>query len=145
MCKIPYFNYQLNFQSSHLTKNETEDASKRISSYCMGALNCLLDQNKNWKLKNGPRLSTLPYSRDVKKACKVEPCTLLPLVGSMLIKFTSSQRSSQILPQIHFLAEEASCKIMRKQCARFHFACLFIIIFHATFFRFIYTRVSVTY
>ena len=37
--KIPYFNYQLNFQSSHLTKEETEDASKRLSSYCMGALN----------------------------------------------------------------------------------------------------------
>ena len=39
--KIPYFNYQLNFQSSHLTKKETEDASKRLSSYCMGALNCI--------------------------------------------------------------------------------------------------------
>ena len=36
---IPYFNYQINFQSSHLTKKETEDASKRLSSYCMGALN----------------------------------------------------------------------------------------------------------
>ena len=39
MAKIPYLNYQLNFQSSHLTKKETEDASKRLSSYCMGALN----------------------------------------------------------------------------------------------------------
>ena len=37
--KIPYFNYQLNFQSSHLTKKETEDAFKRLSSYCIGALN----------------------------------------------------------------------------------------------------------
>ena len=41
LAKIPYFNYQLNFQSSHLTKKETEDASKRLSSYCMGALNYL--------------------------------------------------------------------------------------------------------
>ena len=39
LAKIPYFNYQINFQSSHLTKKETEDASKRLSSYCMGALN----------------------------------------------------------------------------------------------------------
>ena len=39
LAKIPYFYYQINFQSSHLTKKETEDASKRISSYCMGALN----------------------------------------------------------------------------------------------------------
>ena len=36
---ILYFNFQRNFQSSHLTKKETEDASKRLSSYCMGALN----------------------------------------------------------------------------------------------------------
>ena len=36
---IPYFNFQINFQSSHLTKKETEDASKRLLSYCMGALN----------------------------------------------------------------------------------------------------------
>ena len=36
---IPYFNFQINFQSSHLTKKETEDASKRLSSYCMGAFN----------------------------------------------------------------------------------------------------------
>ena len=36
---IPYVNFQINFQSSHLTKKETEDASKRLSSYCMGALN----------------------------------------------------------------------------------------------------------
>ena len=41
LAKIPYFNYQINFQSSHLTKKETEDASKRLSSYCMGALNFL--------------------------------------------------------------------------------------------------------
>ena len=40
LVKIPYLNYQINFQSSHLTKKETEDASKRLSSYCMGALNC---------------------------------------------------------------------------------------------------------
>ena len=39
LAKIPYFYYQINFQSSHLTKKETEDASKRLSSYCMGALN----------------------------------------------------------------------------------------------------------
>ena len=39
LAKIPHFNYQINFQSSHLTKKETEDASKRLSSYCMGALN----------------------------------------------------------------------------------------------------------
>ena len=39
LAKIPYFNYQINFQSSHLTKKEAEDASKRLSSYCMGALN----------------------------------------------------------------------------------------------------------
>ena len=38
LAKIPYFNYQINFQS-HLTKKETEDASKRLSSYCMGAVN----------------------------------------------------------------------------------------------------------
>ena len=36
---IPYFNFQINFQSSLLTKKETEDASKRLSSYCMAALN----------------------------------------------------------------------------------------------------------
>ena len=35
LAKIPYFNYQINFQSSHLTKKVTEDASKRLSSYCM--------------------------------------------------------------------------------------------------------------
>ena len=39
LAKIPYFNYQINFQS-HLTKKETDNASKRLSSYCMGALNC---------------------------------------------------------------------------------------------------------
>ena len=39
LAQIPYFNYQINSQSSHLTKKETEDASKRLSSYCMGALN----------------------------------------------------------------------------------------------------------
>ena len=41
LANIPYFNFQINFQSSHLTKKETEDASKRLSSYCMGALNCV--------------------------------------------------------------------------------------------------------
>ena len=41
LAKIPYFNYQINFQSFHLTTKETEDASKRLSSYCMGALNFL--------------------------------------------------------------------------------------------------------
>ena len=40
LANIPYFNFQINFLSSHLTKKETEDASKRLSSYCMGALNC---------------------------------------------------------------------------------------------------------
>ena len=44
LAKIPYFNYQINFQSSHLTKKETEDASKRLSSYCMGALNCKINK-----------------------------------------------------------------------------------------------------
>ena len=34
---------------------------------------------------------------------------------------------------------------MRKQCARFHFEGLFLIIFHAKLFRFIYTRVSATF
>ena len=39
LANIPYFNFQINFQSYHLTKKETEDASKRLSSYCIGALN----------------------------------------------------------------------------------------------------------
>ena len=39
LAKIPYLNYQLNVQSSNLTKKETEDTSKRLSSYCTGALN----------------------------------------------------------------------------------------------------------
>ena len=39
---ISYFNFQINFQSCHLTKKETEDASKRLSSYCMGVLNCYI-------------------------------------------------------------------------------------------------------
>ena len=37
----PYFNFQINFQSSHVTKKATKDASKRLSSYCMGALNLI--------------------------------------------------------------------------------------------------------
>ena len=36
---IPYSNCQIKFQSSHLTKKETEDASNRLSTFCMGALN----------------------------------------------------------------------------------------------------------
>ena len=40
LANIPYFNFQINFQSSHLTKKKIEDASKRLSSYCVGALNC---------------------------------------------------------------------------------------------------------
>ena len=39
LAEIPYFSYQINFQSFHLTKKETEDVFKRLSSYCMGALN----------------------------------------------------------------------------------------------------------
>ena len=39
LANIPYSNCQINFQSSHLTKKETEDVSKRLSTYCMGALN----------------------------------------------------------------------------------------------------------
>ena len=39
LANIPYFNFLINFQSSHLTKKETEDASKRLSSYCMEVLN----------------------------------------------------------------------------------------------------------
>ena len=38
---ILYFNFQINFQPSHLTKKETENASKRLSSYCMEAHNFL--------------------------------------------------------------------------------------------------------
>ena len=52
--KIPYYNYQINFQSSHLTKKETEDASKRLSSYCMGGLNFHL------KIRNILELTTCP-------------------------------------------------------------------------------------
>ena len=37
LANTPYFNFQINFQSSQLTKKETEDVSKRLSSYCMGA------------------------------------------------------------------------------------------------------------
>ena len=40
LANIPYFNFQINFQSSYLTKKETEDASKRLSCYCTEALNC---------------------------------------------------------------------------------------------------------
>ena len=37
---IPYFNFHINFQSSHLTKkSDRRDASKRLSNYCMRALN----------------------------------------------------------------------------------------------------------
>ena len=46
--KISYFYYKIYFQSSHLTKKETEDALKRLSSYCMGALN---SKDKSWKPK----------------------------------------------------------------------------------------------
>ena len=44
LANIPYFNFEINFQSSYLTKKETEDASKRLSSYCMGALLVLLNK-----------------------------------------------------------------------------------------------------
>ena len=40
LANIPYFNFQINFQSSYLTKKETEDASKRLFCYCTEALNC---------------------------------------------------------------------------------------------------------
>ena len=55
---IPYFNFQINFQSSHLTKKETEDASKRPSSYCMRALNCVYTIENVWPFavfNNGAR------------------------------------------------------------------------------------------
>ena len=39
LAKIPYLNFQINFQSSYLTKKETEDVSKRLSCYCTEALN----------------------------------------------------------------------------------------------------------
>ena len=40
LANIPYFNFHINFQSSYLTKKETEDASKHLSCYCTEALNC---------------------------------------------------------------------------------------------------------
>ena len=49
LANIPYFNFQINFQSSHLTKKETEDASKRLSSYCMEAVNCFIYMKMSWK------------------------------------------------------------------------------------------------
>ena len=45
---IPYFNFQINFQPSHLTKKETEDASKCLSSYCMEALNWEFSRTLHW-------------------------------------------------------------------------------------------------
>ena len=36
-------------------------------------------------------------------------------------------------------------EIMRKKCARFHFACLILLIFPAKLFKFINTRGSATY
>ena len=53
LAKIPYFNYQIYFQSSLLTKKETEDASKRLSSYCMGALNVVNGNHNSQNISEG--------------------------------------------------------------------------------------------
>ena len=47
LTNIPYFNFRVNFQSSHLTKKEIEDASKRLSSYYMGALNPVIFEDSD--------------------------------------------------------------------------------------------------
>ena len=47
-----------------------------------------------------------------------------------------------------FLGEEALCKMENNEeamYARFHFASLFLLIFYAKLFRFIYTRIYVTF
>ena len=75
LSKIPYFNYQINFQSSHLTKKETEDASKRRSSYCMGALNCktkkiAISKISNKKFRKIHNFANIKYKRNSRKYCE---------------------------------------------------------------------------
>ena len=60
---IPYLNFQINFQSSPLTKKQTEDVCKRLSSYFMGALNSKIFQNvriiKKFRFRSNSMLQLL--------------------------------------------------------------------------------------
>ena len=75
------------------------------------------------------------------KACKVEPCTLIPYFSSLFLYEEVCE--SNLASSYRKLGER--WKIMRKQCDRFHFACMFLLIFHAKLLRFIYTRISATF
>ena len=49
LANIPYFNFHINFQSSYLTKKETEDASKRLFYYWTEALNYKIELTLTWR------------------------------------------------------------------------------------------------
>ena len=95
LAKIPYFNYQINFQSSHLTKKETEDASKRPLSYYMGALNLLIFEIwLLYRLVNNENLTIL-------KILKIQKSAYFPswkfLKFSEFLKFAKLSESLSVL------------------------------------------------